>query len=69
MTREYFNNRFANHCKKLEEQASTAKLPDAQRTFGRISELCAIAHEIGVITQQEYNAHIKHAEDCFYNNL
>lgn len=69
MTREYFNNRYNKHCEKLKEYASTAKLPDAQRTFGRINEVCAIAQEIGILTQQEYNAHIKHAEDCFYDNL
>lgn len=69
MTREYFNTRYAQHCDKLKEYANAGKLVDAQRVYGRICELCAIAHELGTLNRQEYSAHIKQAEDCFYDSL
>lgn len=69
MTREYFNNRYAKRCEKIKEYATERKLADAQRIWGRICELCEIAQELGTINQKEYDAHIKQAEDCFYDNL
>lgn len=69
MTREYFNNRYAKRCEKIKEYATAGKLSDAQRIWGRICELCEIAQEFGTLNRQEYLAHIKQAEDCFYNNL
>ena len=69
MTREYFNNRYAKYCDKLKEHANAGKLADAQRICGHICELCEIAQELGTLNRQEYSAHIKQAEDCFYNSL